>query len=343
MDVSVTLRQPVRPDARAVRVVESEPSFEEQETSTQILETGLKVIDLITPFTKGGKIGAYGGAGVGKTVIIMELIRNIATMHGSDIDELGKIAYSDAGARASGNGNITLTCMFNRILAVQTGVCMTGKGFRILLDQVSGSGGEGKLYLKRSVTYFEVPLLLRTIFLNKKGYYSGFAYHLFAGGAINMVVSAKEKLYAKYVYRDPYTGKITGRETDEIDESDLMQDETIVDTLGNRFKYTFGDFYRRNDLVLILGMTFEQRFHGAGIFLELQYNQGLLNFNNLSDYAKRIIVEYNEPDPSSDVTVVQYEAMFRTFSINFGVTIYIRENIQKSSSRYSTGGNPRKR
>jgi F-type H+-transporting ATPase subunit beta len=58
------------------------PSFEDQETSTQILETGLKVIDLITPFTKGGKIGAYGGAGVGKTVIIMELIRNIATEHG---------------------------------------------------------------------------------------------------------------------------------------------------------------------------------------------------------------------------------------------------------------------
>jgi F-type H+-transporting ATPase subunit beta len=58
------------------------PSLEEQETSTQMLETGLKVIDLITPFTKGGKVGAYGGAGVGKTVIIMELIRNIATEHG---------------------------------------------------------------------------------------------------------------------------------------------------------------------------------------------------------------------------------------------------------------------
>ncbi|GAH90226.1 unnamed protein product, partial [marine sediment metagenome] len=58
------------------------PSFEDQETTTQVLETGLKVIDLITPFTKGGKIGAYGGAGVGKTVIIMELIRNIATEHG---------------------------------------------------------------------------------------------------------------------------------------------------------------------------------------------------------------------------------------------------------------------
>ena len=57
------------------------PSFDEQETKTEILETGLKVIDLVTPFTKGGKIGAYGGAGVGKTVIIMELIRNIASVH----------------------------------------------------------------------------------------------------------------------------------------------------------------------------------------------------------------------------------------------------------------------
>ena len=58
------------------------PSFEEQETSTQLLETGLKVIDLVAPFSKGGKVGAYGGAGVGKTVVIQELIRNIATEHG---------------------------------------------------------------------------------------------------------------------------------------------------------------------------------------------------------------------------------------------------------------------
>ena len=57
------------------------PSMEEQTTTTEILETGLKVVDLVTPFTKGGKIGAYGGAGVGKTVIIQELIRNIATVH----------------------------------------------------------------------------------------------------------------------------------------------------------------------------------------------------------------------------------------------------------------------
>jgi len=58
------------------------PTLEEQETTTQVLETGLKVIDLVAPFTRGGKVGAYGGAGVGKTVIIQELIRNIATEHG---------------------------------------------------------------------------------------------------------------------------------------------------------------------------------------------------------------------------------------------------------------------
>ncbi|MBE6020807.1 MAG: F0F1 ATP synthase subunit beta [Firmicutes bacterium] len=58
------------------------PSFEEQDTSAQIFETGIKVVDLMAPFTKGGKVGLFGGAGVGKTVLIQELINNIATQHG---------------------------------------------------------------------------------------------------------------------------------------------------------------------------------------------------------------------------------------------------------------------
>ena len=58
------------------------PSFEEQETATSILETGIKVVDLSAPYSRGGKIGLFGGAGVGKTVLIMELIHNIATQHG---------------------------------------------------------------------------------------------------------------------------------------------------------------------------------------------------------------------------------------------------------------------
>lgn len=58
------------------------PPYDEQQTSTEILETGIKVIDLIAPYAKGGKVGLFGGAGVGKTVIIMELINNIARRHG---------------------------------------------------------------------------------------------------------------------------------------------------------------------------------------------------------------------------------------------------------------------
>ena len=58
------------------------PTFEEQNPAEQILETGIKVIDLLAPYAKGGKIGLFGGAGVGKTVLIQELIRNIATEHG---------------------------------------------------------------------------------------------------------------------------------------------------------------------------------------------------------------------------------------------------------------------
>ena len=58
------------------------PAFEEQSTSTEVLETGIKVVDLLCPYQKGGKIGLFGGAGVGKTVLIQELITNIATEHG---------------------------------------------------------------------------------------------------------------------------------------------------------------------------------------------------------------------------------------------------------------------
>ena len=58
------------------------PSYEEQQSTTEILETGIKVVDLICPYAKGGKIGLFGGAGVGKTVLIQELIHNVATEHG---------------------------------------------------------------------------------------------------------------------------------------------------------------------------------------------------------------------------------------------------------------------
>jgi F-type H+-transporting ATPase subunit beta len=71
---------PVRSDTR-YEIHRPAPPFEEQSTRVEVFETGLKVIDLIAPFTKGGKTGVFGGAGVGKTVIIQELIRSIATVH----------------------------------------------------------------------------------------------------------------------------------------------------------------------------------------------------------------------------------------------------------------------
>ena len=72
---------PVETEQRA-SIHREAPAFEEQDTTAQIFETGIKVIDLIAPYTRGGKVGLFGGAGVGKTVLIQELIRNIATEHG---------------------------------------------------------------------------------------------------------------------------------------------------------------------------------------------------------------------------------------------------------------------
>ncbi len=73
--------EPIPADVERWPIHRKPPPFDEQSGTTEVLETGIKVMDLITPFAKGGKIGAYGGAGVGKTVIITELIRNIAQEH----------------------------------------------------------------------------------------------------------------------------------------------------------------------------------------------------------------------------------------------------------------------
>ena len=84
------------------------PALVDQSTSPQVLTTGIKVIDLICPFLKGGKVGAFGGAGVGKTVVIMELINNIAKLHGGGVSLLAReggglearIEFPVAGKRA---------------------------------------------------------------------------------------------------------------------------------------------------------------------------------------------------------------------------------------------------
>jgi len=74
--------QPAPADVEYMPIHRPAPSFEEQATSSEMLETGIKVVDLLCPYQKGGKIGLFGGAGVGKTVLIQELIHNIATEHG---------------------------------------------------------------------------------------------------------------------------------------------------------------------------------------------------------------------------------------------------------------------
>ncbi len=86
------------------------PPLDEQETTPQILETGLKIMDLVTPFTRGGKIGAYGGAGVGKTVVITELIRNIATEHG------GYSVFTGVGERSREGNDLWLEMQQSGVL-----------------------------------------------------------------------------------------------------------------------------------------------------------------------------------------------------------------------------------
>ncbi|MGY4688422.1 F0F1 ATP synthase subunit beta [Salibacterium sp. K-3] len=75
-------REPVGPEVKRDPIHREAPQFDELSTETEILETGIKVVDLLAPYVKGGKIGLFGGAGVGKTVLIQELINNIAQEHG---------------------------------------------------------------------------------------------------------------------------------------------------------------------------------------------------------------------------------------------------------------------
>jgi F-type H+-transporting ATPase subunit beta len=110
------------------------PSFEEQESTVQMLETGLKVIDLITPFAKGGKAGLLGGAGVGKTVIIQELIRNIATEHGGysvfagvgERSREGNDLWKDMGESGVLAKTVMVFGQMNELPAVRLRVALSG-------------------------------------------------------------------------------------------------------------------------------------------------------------------------------------------------------------------------
>ncbi len=88
----------------------SAPSFEEQSTTSEVFETGIKVIDLLAPFIKGGKVGLFGGAGVGKTVLIQELIRNIAAEHG------GYSVFAGVGERTREGNDLYHEMMDSKVI-----------------------------------------------------------------------------------------------------------------------------------------------------------------------------------------------------------------------------------
>ncbi len=93
---------PIPPDAERWPIHREAPKFVDLEPKTEVFETGIKVIDLIAPFVKGGKIGLFGGAGVGKTVIIMELIHNVALGHG------GRSVFCGVGERTREGNDLYL-------------------------------------------------------------------------------------------------------------------------------------------------------------------------------------------------------------------------------------------
>src|SRR5437773_6903571 len=86
------------------------PSLEDQSTSLEMFETGIKVIDLLEPYLRGGKIGLFGGAGVGKTVVIMELINNIALKHG------GVSVFSGVGERTREGNDLWLVMQESQVV-----------------------------------------------------------------------------------------------------------------------------------------------------------------------------------------------------------------------------------
>ncbi len=102
---------PLPDDVKRYPIHRDPPSFTDQQPSAQVLETGIKVVDLLAPYAKGGKIGLFGGAGVGKTVIIMELIRNIATEHG------GYSVFSGVGERTREGNDLWLEMKESGVLA----------------------------------------------------------------------------------------------------------------------------------------------------------------------------------------------------------------------------------
>ena len=104
-------KEPIAAGTPKLPIHRKAPTFKEQKTKTEVFETGIKAIDLISPFIKGGKVGLFGGAGVGKTVLIQELIRNVATNHG------GYSVFAGVGERVREGNELYLEMTESGVLA----------------------------------------------------------------------------------------------------------------------------------------------------------------------------------------------------------------------------------
>ena len=143
------------------------PAFAEQATNTEILETGIKVVDLLCPYQKGGKIGLFGGAGVGKTVLIQELIRNIATEHG------GYSVFTGVGERTREGNDLYHEMMESGVIEKTTMVfgqmneppgarMRVGLAGLTMAEYFRDKGGKDVLLLHLFRLYMYLPMTLLT-------------------------------------------------------------------------------------------------------------------------------------------------------------------------------------
>merc|ERR1712083_928522 len=111
------------------------PTFTEMNTTAQQLLTGIKVVDLLAPYAKGGKIGLFGGAGVGKTVVIMELINNIATNHG------GYSVFAGVGERTREGNDLYHEMIEGGVIKIGEGHDTTGSKAALVYGQMNEPPG----------------------------------------------------------------------------------------------------------------------------------------------------------------------------------------------------------
>ena len=152
--------QPAPQDVERWAIHRDPPPYDEQETSAEILETGIKVVDLIAPYAKGGKIGLFGGAGVGKTVLIMELINNVAKQHG------GLSVFTGVGERTR-EGNDLYNEMKESGVLSKTALVYgqmnepPGARMRVALSGLTMAEYPWLLPLTRILIWTQLPLLLK--------------------------------------------------------------------------------------------------------------------------------------------------------------------------------------